>query len=68
MSMRLDINEFDGMTLSQVVRDAERQYLCWAINKANGNKARAASLAGMTYQTFTRKFANLDLKVTYHAD
>ncbi|WP_170561435.1 helix-turn-helix domain-containing protein [Ruegeria atlantica] len=60
--------EFEGKPLSHVVRDIERQYFCWALNKANGNKAEAARLAGITYQTFTRKLTSLDLKVTYHAE
>lgn len=60
--------EFEGKKLSHVLLDVERKYFCWALNKANGNKAEAARLAGVTYQTFTRKLTSLDLKVTYHAE
>lgn len=45
----------------------ERRYICDVLNAAGGNKAEAARMAGLTYQTFTRKLAALDLRVTYHA-
>lgn len=62
------IHEFEGKTLSQVLQEVERSYFCYALNKANGNKAKAARAAGISYQTFTRKLGLLDLKLTYHAE
>jgi len=61
-------DEFEGKTFGHVMQDLERRYFCYALNKANGNKAEAARLAGMTYQTFARKLSLLDLRVTYHAE
>jgi DNA-binding NtrC family response regulator len=63
-----DIGDFEGRPLSQVLLDVERRYFCWALNKAEGNKAEAARIAGMAYQTFTRKLNLLGLRVTYHAE
>lgn len=60
--------EFDGRPLSDVIQTVERQYICAVLNAAGGNKARAARMAGLTYQTFTRKLAGLNLRVTYHAE
>ncbi|MEM8849284.1 MAG: helix-turn-helix domain-containing protein [Pseudomonadota bacterium] len=59
--------DFDGQPLSAVLMAVERRYICHVLNQANGNKAKAARLAGLNYQTFTRKLAALDLRVTYHA-
>lgn len=58
-------DEFKGQPLSHVLRDVERRYFCWALNEADGNKTAAAKLAGLTYPTFIRKLAELDLKVSY---
>lgn len=63
-----DIADFDGKPLSQVLLEVERSYFCYALNKANGNKAKAARAAGISYQTFTRKLGLLDLRMTYHAE
>lgn len=63
-----DIADFDGKPLSQVLLEVERRYFCWALNKANGNKAEAARIAGMAYQTFIRKLNLLDLRVAYYAN
>lgn len=59
--------EFEGQTVGHVILEVERKFYCWALNKADGNKAEAARIAGVTYQTFTRKLASFELKVTYHA-
>ena len=61
-------DSFEGRNLPQVLQDVERRYICWALNKSNGNKAEAARLAGITYQTFVRKLKHLKLKVIYHAE
>lgn len=63
-----DIAEFEGKPLSQVLREVERSYFCWALNKANGNRAEAARIAGIAYQTFIRKLGLLELRITYHAE
>jgi DNA-binding NtrC family response regulator len=63
-----DIEDFEGKPLSQVLQEVERSYFCWALNKANGNKAKAARVAGISYQTFTRKLGLLELRITYHAE
>lgn len=62
-----DAGQFDGRPLSEVLMEAERRYICAVLNAADGNKAKAARMAGLTYQTFNRKLATLDLRVTYHA-
>lgn len=59
--------EFDGRPLSEVIQTVERQYICAVLNAAEGNKAQAAKMAGLTYQTFIRKLNGLNLRVTYHA-
>lgn len=59
--------DFDGRPLAQVLMDVERRYIAAVMNAAGGNSAEAARLAGMTYATFRRKLATLDLRVTYHA-
>lgn len=59
---------FEGRSLTQVICDIERHYIVWALNTANGNKAQAARISGLTYQTFIRKLNGLNLRVSYHAD
>lgn len=59
---------FDGRPLSAVIQEVERKYICAVLNAAHGNKAEAARLAGMTYQTFIRKLNGLNLRVIYHAE
>lgn len=59
---------FDDRPLSEVIKSVEREYICTVLNKTDGNKAEAARIAGLTYQTFLRKLAALNLKVTYHAE
>lgn len=59
--------EFDGQTLSQAIQAVEKEYICTVLNAADGNKSKAAKMAGLTYQTFIRKLNSLNLKVTYHA-
>lgn len=61
-------DSFEGKPLSQVLLDVERRYYAWALNKSEGNKSQAARIAGVTYQTFTRKMDSMGLKVTYHAE
>lgn len=68
MNAQGNTDEFEGKSLSHVMQEVERRYFCYALNKANGNKAEAARVAGMSYQTFTRKLGLLDLRVTYHAE
>ena len=63
-----NISDYDGKPLSQVLQEVERSYFCYALNKANGNKAEAARIAGMAYQTFIRKLNLLDLRVAYYAN
>ncbi len=60
--------EFAGKPLSEVIQEVEKQYICQALNAAAGNKAEAARMAGLTYQTFIRKLASLNLKVIYCAE
>lgn len=60
-------NDFAGRVLNDVLLEVERNYFAWALNRADGNKAEAARIAGLTYKTFTRRLNVLDLKVTYHA-
>jgi len=68
MGLANECLNFQGKTLPQVLMEVERQYFVWALNRADGNKAEAARLSGVTYQTFTRKLAGLKLRVTYHAE
>ncbi|OIQ34069.1 MAG: hypothetical protein BM559_07650 [Roseobacter sp. MedPE-SWchi] len=63
-----DIADFEGKPLSQVLQEVERSYFCWALNKANGNRAEAARIARIAYQTFIRKLGLLELRITYHAE
>lgn len=52
--------------LNSAIRLMEQEYICAALNASDGNKAEAARISGLTYQTFVRKLANLELKVSYH--
>ena len=52
--------------LSDVIQHVEKSYLCAVLNAAGGNKAKAARMAGLTYRTFARKVASLNLRVIYH--
>ncbi|WP_083464374.1 helix-turn-helix domain-containing protein [Phaeobacter sp. 11ANDIMAR09] len=68
MNATSPIHEFEGKTLGHAIQEVERHYFCYCLNKANGNKAKAARVAGLSYQTFIRKLGLLELRITYHAE
>lgn len=47
---------------SQFMRRAEAAYMAAVLEAADCNKRRAAEIAGMTYDTFCRRVAALDLR------
>lgn len=51
---------------SIAVQSLEKQFISYALTRAGGNKAEAARLAGMSYDTFLRRLARYNLRVTYH--
>ncbi len=47
-----EINIFDGFSLETELSVIEKKYFVKAMNQANGNKAMAAKLLGISYRTF----------------
>lgn len=59
---------FDGKSFAQAIREREREYFVYALNAANGNRTKAAQIAGLEYRTFCRKLKVMDLRVAFHAN
>ena len=59
-SVLLKIND---KSLAQVMMEAERQYLEYALTKSGGNKTLAAHLAGVSLTTFRDKLSRFTVKV-----
>lgn len=59
-SVLLEIND---KSLAQVMMEAERQYLEYALTKSCGNKTQAAHMAGVSLTTFRDKLSRFTVKV-----
>lgn len=56
--------ESSGRTFNQVMKDVEAAYIIQLLETFNMNKTQAARAAGLSYHTFVRKVASLDLEFT----
>lgn len=55
----------EGRSMAQILDEAERQVLAWAMTEAQGNQSRAAQLLGIAYSTFKAKLARHNLRATW---
>ncbi len=55
-------------TFERLDREIERRNFGCALNKAKGNKAEAAGIVGMAFQTFIRKLSLPAQPVPHHAE
>jgi len=60
----LEIN-FSGKRLSDAIKEVEGLYFSYVMTRAQGNKAKAARLAGMCDDTFRKKIRNYEIKAVY---
>ena len=54
-------SEYTPVPLREAVARYERWYLCYALERAGGDKAKAARLLNISLRTFYRKLAKYNL-------
>ena len=52
--------------LSVVLKDIEARYFSHVMTAANGNKAKAAVMAGMNDATFRKRIAGYTVRTVFH--
>lgn len=55
----------EGRNLTEIILDAERKTLAWAMTETQGNQRQAAKLLNVSYNTFKAKIARHNLRAVW---
>lgn len=57
--------DFRGKPLAEAMRELERTYIAYALTQADGNKTKAAQIAGQTKDAFHRRCRLYSIRSVY---